>query len=65
MVQGRLGRRVPKMGLHVLDGGELGHVRRTGTPEHLMRDSCDTGALAGLLQHSKQEIVGVYGRSAA
>src|SRR5882762_4581875 len=52
------------MRLHVLHGGELGHVRRAGAPEHLMRDSLYAGVLTGFLQSSEEKIVGVDGCAA-
>ena len=45
------------MSLDVLHAGELGHVRRTCAPQHLVRDAIDAGVSAGFLEDTKTEIV--------
>ena len=43
------------MGLNVLSGSELRHVRRTGAAQHLVREVLDPGLLPHLLEHAKEE----------
>ena len=65
MFQRGFGCAMAQVGLDVLDGGDLGHVRRAGAPEHLVRDSLYAGDLTGFLQSSVEKIVGVDGCAAA
>ena len=65
MFQRGFGCSMAQMGLDVLDGGELGHVRRAGAPEHLVRDALYAGVLTGFLQDSEEKIVGVNGCAAS
>jgi len=64
VLQRRLGVRVAKMSLHVLDACDVGRVRRARAPEHLMRYAFDSQMAAGFFERTEKEIVRVD-RSAA
>ena len=49
VLQCRLGIRVAKVGLHVLDACELGHVGRAGAAKHLVGHAVDASLPARLL----------------
>ena len=52
VLQCRLGIRVTKMRLHVLDARELGHVGRAGAAEHLVGHTVDARLPMGMGQPS-------------
>lgn len=61
VLQCRLGMGVAKVGLHVLDARELGHVGRAGATEHLVGDAVDAGLPARFFEDAEKEIAGVDG----